>query len=264
MVPDGAAPSVKAEGLCFAYKKKRILQRFNLTVPSGINFLLGPNGAGKTTALRLFATVTRPQGGDLAILGHDPRGRAQLRTIRAETGYLPQVMGYPRGFRVREFLEYCAWLKSVPAQSVSGRITSVATKLTLTEYLGNKMRTLSGGTLRRVGIAQSLIHQPRLVILDEPTAGLDPQQRIQLRGLIRDIAPRTSVIVSTHLVEDVAALADNVTVIADGRVVFHDTVNELASLGSAGADGETPLERGYLAVLSDGAAARNPPDGRQW
>jgi ABC-type multidrug transport system ATPase subunit len=221
----------------------------------GVFGLLGPNGAGKTTLLRMMATVIQPGSGRMRLLGRDPGRYGPRREIRRRLGYLPQNLGYYPGFTVAEFVEYFALLKEMPPGRARQAAATAIERVDLGGRARAKLRTLSGGMLRRAGIAQAIVNDPELLLLDEPTAGLDPEQRVAFRALLRDLGRRATVIVSTHLVEDVGAACGEVALMDAGKIVFQDTPGELATHGEgAGAAGDAPLERGYSAVL---AAARS-------
>jgi ABC-2 type transport system ATP-binding protein len=221
----------------------------------GVFGLLGPNGAGKTTLLRMMATVVPPSSGRVRLLGRDPSDYGPRQEIRRRLGYLPQSLGYYPGFTVAEFVEYFALLKEVPPGRVPQAVASAIERADLGDRARAKLRTLSGGMLRRVGIAQAIVNDPELLLLDEPTAGLDPEQRMAFRALLREFGERATVVVSTHLVEDVGAACTEVGLMDAGQIVFQGTPAELISLGEGtGAAGDAPLERGYSAVL---AAARS-------
>jgi ABC-2 type transport system ATP-binding protein len=227
-----------------------------VTLETGIGVfgLLGPNGAGKTTLLRMMATVIPPNSGRLRLLGRDPGGYGPRREIRRRLGYLPQSLGYYPGFTVAEFVEYFALLKEIPPGRVPQAVATAIERVDLGSRAKAKLRTLSGGMLRRVGIAQAIVNEPELLLLDEPTAGLDPEQRVAFRALLRELGERATVVVSTHLVEDVGAACSEVTLMDAGKIVFHGTPDELTARGQGpGAVGDAPMERGYSAVL---AAAR--------
>jgi ABC-2 type transport system ATP-binding protein len=248
---------VVARGLRFAYGRHAVIHDLDLVVPSGIIGLLGPNGAGKSTLFNMFATLSRPSGGSLTVLGRDVTRSTDVRGLRAQLGYLPQGFGYPSAFTVREFVEYAAWLKRVPARQMPARVQSAISAVDLDSQANTKLRKLSGGMLQRAGIAHALVHQPHLLILDEPTVGLDPQQRVDFRRLLRHIGQEASVVVSTHLVEDVAAVCDHVLVLDQGRVAFSGAAEELGALAPAGpSEGLSPLERGYSAALHGRALDR--------
>ena len=224
----------------------------------GVLGLLGPNGAGKTSLLRMLATVLPPSSGQIRLLDRDPRNAAQRREIRRRLGYLPQNLGYYPAFTVVEFIEYFALLKDVPASRVHKAVAVAVERVDLGANAKARLRTLSGGMLRRVGIAQAIVNDPDLLLLDEPTAGLDPEQRVGFRALLRDLGQAATVVVSTHLVEDVGAACSEVAVLDAGHVVFRGTPAELASRGTGHDVGDAPLERGYSAVLQAArSASRN-------
>jgi ABC-2 type transport system ATP-binding protein len=233
----------------------------SLETGPGVFGLLGPNGAGKTTLLRMMATVVPPSSGGMRLLGRDPGSYAARKEIRRRLGYLPQNLGYYPGFTVAEFIEYFALLKEMPAGQVPRAVAAAIERVDLGSKARAKLRTLSGGMLRRAGIAQAIVNDPELLLLDEPTAGLDPEQRMAFRGLLRDLGQRSTVIVSTHLVEDIGAACSQVAVMNEGQVVFHGTPADLTARGEGtGAAGDAPLERGYSAVLTaarSGLAARS-------
>jgi ABC-type multidrug transport system ATPase subunit len=221
----------------------------------GVFGLLGPNGAGKTSLLRMMATVLPPTSGTLRLLGRDPGAYGPRREIRRRLGYLPQNLGYYPGFTVAEFVEYFALLKEMPPGRVPQAVATAIERVGLGGRARTRLRTLSGGMLRRAGIAQAIVNEPELLLLDEPTAGLDPEQRVAFRALLRDLGERATAMVSTHLVEDVGAACSEVALMDAGKIVFHGTPGELTARGEGtGAAGDAPLERGYSAVL---AAARS-------
>ena len=222
----------------------------SLDVGPGVFGLLGPNGAGKTSLLRMLATVLPPSSGQLRLLDRDPASPAPRREIRRRLGYLPQNLGYYPSFTVVEFVEYFALLKEMPPAGVSAAVAAAVERVDLGGKARAKLRTLSGGMLRRVGIAQAIVNEPELLLLDEPTAGLDPEQRVAFRALLRDLGQRATVIVSTHLVEDVGAACTEVALMDAGKIVFHGTPAELTARGEGRGTGDAPLERGYSAVLA--------------
>jgi ABC-2 type transport system ATP-binding protein len=226
----------------------------NLETGPGVFGLLGPNGAGKTSLLRMMATAIPPSSGRLRLLGRDPGRAGPRREIRRRLGYLPQQLGYYPGFTAAEYVEYFALLKEVPAAQVPAAVTAALGRAELGGQARDRLRTLSGGMLRRVGIAQAIVNEPDLLLLDEPTAGLDPEQRVAFRGLLRDLGRFATVVVSTHLVEDVGAACAQVALLDRGKIVFQGSPDELAARGAGHAVGDAPLERGYSAVL---AAARS-------
>jgi ABC-2 type transport system ATP-binding protein len=225
-----------------------------LTAGPGVLGLLGPNGAGKTSLLRMLATVLPPSSGQLRLLERDPDRPAARREIRRRLGYLPQNLGYYPAFTVVEFIEYFALLKELPPARIPKAVAAAVEQVDLGVKAKARLRTLSGGMLRRVGIAQAIVNDPDLLLLDEPTAGLDPEQRVAFRALLRHLGQHATVVVSTHLVEDVGAACSEVALMDAGQIVFRGTPAELTARGRDHGVGDAPLERGYSAVL---AAARS-------
>jgi ABC-type multidrug transport system ATPase subunit len=246
--------NVEIAGLTRHFGRNQAVAGVDLEAGPGVFGLLGPNGAGKTSLLRMMATVLPPSSGKMRLLGRDPGSYGPRREIRRRLGYLPQNLGYYPSFTVVEFVEYFALLKEMPAARVPAAVAAAVEQADLGDKARAKLRTLSGGMLRRAGIAQAIVNEPELLLLDEPTAGLDPEQRVLFRGLLRDFGQRSTVIVSTHLVEDVAAACSEVMLMDAGRILFHGTPDELIVRGEGHSVGDAPLERGYSAVL---AAARS-------
>lgn len=242
---------VELHKLVQRFGRKEILHGLDLEVGRGVFGLLGPNGAGKTTVLRTLATVIRPAGGTVRLLGLDPQDSKERRALRQRLGYLPQALGYYPNFTVREFVEYFALLKEVPHGEVESAVERAIERVGLGEHAGSKLRTLSGGMLRRAGIAQAILNEPELLLLDEPTAGLDPEQRVAFRALVRDFGERSTVILSTHLVEDVGTVCTDVALLDRGIILFRGTPAALTKVGrKRNTAGDSPLERGYSAVLA--------------
>jgi ABC-2 type transport system ATP-binding protein len=243
--------NVEITDLTRRFGRTQAVAGVTLETGPGVFGLLGPNGAGKTSLLRMLATVIPPSSGRLRLLGRDPGAYGPRKEIRRRLGYLPQNLGYYPGFTVVEFVEYFALLKDMPAGRVPGAVATAVERVDLGDKARAKLRALSGGMLRRVGIAQAIVNQPELLLLDEPTAGLDPEQRVAFRALLRDLGQRATVIVSTHLVEDVGAACSQVALMDQGKLVFHGTPVELtARAEGTAAGGDAPLERGYSAVLA--------------
>jgi len=246
--------NVEITGLTRRFGRTQAVAGVTLQTGPGVFGLLGPNGAGKTSLLRMLATVIPPTSGTLRLLGRDPGAYGPRREIRRRLGYLPQNLGYYPGFTVAEFVEYFALLKDMPAAQVPAAVAAAVERVDLSGKAKARLRTLSGGMLRRVGIAQAIVNEPQLLLLDEPTAGLDPEQRVAFRALLRDLGQRATVVVSTHLVEDVGAACTAVALMDRGKIVFHGTPEELTASDEGHGTGDAPLERGYTAVL---AAARS-------
>ncbi|WP_033320544.1 ABC transporter ATP-binding protein [Streptomyces yerevanensis] len=251
VAPTSYAWEIRAEGLKVRAGLRRMaVDGLDLSLGTGVHGLLGPNGAGKTTLIRSLATVLRPAGGTLELLGTSLGGATDLRELRRLIGYLPQDFGYYKRFTVREFVEYMAWLKEVPRRDIPAAVQRAVERVGLADRADDRMRTLSGGMVRRAGIAQAIVNDPRILLLDEPTVGLDPAQRLRFRELLHELGIDTCVVVSTHLVEDVAAACTEVVLLAEGKLVFEGTPNELAAAGGPKDVGDSPIERGYSALLA--------------
>lgn len=244
-----AGEGVIIRGLRQGYGRRLVIPDLDMDLSPGVFGLLGPNGAGKTTLLQTLATAVHPQGGSIQILGRDLNNARQLREVRRRLGFLPQRLGYFPGFTVREFVEYSAWLREVPTSEISAKTAKAVAAVDLTGMADKKLKSLSGGTLRRAGIAQAIVNEPKLLILDEPTSGLDPEQRAVFRGLMRTYGATSVVIVATHLVEDIATACTDVAVMYGGRVVFRGSPEELTLARASDSLGDTPLEQGYTTVL---------------
>jgi ABC-2 type transport system ATP-binding protein len=225
-----SAPTVQLRGAAKHYRGTAALAGVDLDLYQGVVGLLGPNGAGKTTLLRMLATVLGADRGSVRILGHDPADGAARTEIRRRLGYLPQELGYPRGFSAYGFLDYMAVLKEWddPAQR-RGEVRRVLEQVDLGDRATKRIRALSGGQRRRVGLAQALLGTPELLVLDEPTTGLDPEQRVSLRHVLAEVGRAATVVVATHQTEDVAALCERVVVLDSGAVRFDGAVRDLVA-----------------------------------
>ncbi len=242
--------NIEITDLTRRFGRNQAVSGVDLEAGPGVLGLLGPNGAGKTSLLRMMATVIPPTSGSLRLLDRDPRAFDERREIRRRLGYLPQNLGYYPGFTVAEFVEYFALLKDMPAARVPRAVAAAVERVGLGDRTRAKLRTLSGGMLRRVGIAQAIVNEPELLLLDEPTVGLDPEQRVSIRELLRGFRERATVVVSTHLVEDVGAACSEVALMDRGRIVFLGSPEELRIRGEGSGAGDSGLERGYSAVLA--------------
>ena len=206
----------------------RALAGVDLDLKPGVTGLLGPNGAGKTTLLRLLATALPPSRGQVRVLGLDPEVPAERTGIRRQLGYQPQEAGFPRGFTAFAFVDYIALLKeqSQPAARHAD-VRRVLDLVGLSDLGSKRIRAMSGGQRRRVWLAQALLGSPAVLILDEPTTGVDPEQRVVLRTVLAEIARTSVVVLSTHQTEDVAALCERVIVLDQGRVRYDGPVTDL-------------------------------------
>ncbi|MCH7230619.1 ATP-binding cassette domain-containing protein [Glycomyces sp. L485] len=242
---------LKASGLVQGYGTKTVLDGIDFVARPGVTGLLGPNGAGKTTLLRTLATAEPVRAGALTVAGRDATVPRELPSIRRELGFLPQEFGYPKGFTVREFVDYSAWLRGVRSEDRSRLVREALEATAMSDSASTKMSRLSGGMRQRAGIAATIAGDPKVVILDEPTVGLDPMQRIGFREIMTSIPARFEAVVllSTHLVEDVGACCDEVAVMRSGEIVHSGPVKDFAEVAEAEAPGATDLERAYATVL---------------
>jgi ABC-2 type transport system ATP-binding protein len=223
--------TVEARSVEKRFGRVRALTGVSFEVGPGITGLLGPNGAGKTTLLRILATVMSPDGGSVRLLGRDPSNGHERLAIRRSLGYMPQEPGFHRGFSSFAFVDYIAILKEMTdAGARHAEVARVLGLVGLEAQAAKRIRTLSGGMRRRLALAQALLGDPSLLVLDEPTAGLDPEQRLRFRELISEIATRQTVMLSTHQTEDVATLCNHVIVIDSGSVLFEGTPGQLAEI----------------------------------
>ena len=204
------------------------LNNVDMSIPNGMFGLLGPNGAGKTTLMRILAGILRPTGGTIQVGtfdGNTEKGRTAIKHI---LGYLPQDLGMYPDLSAREFLDYIGILKGMNnREERQERVEELLEVVTLRNVAGRKLKTFSGGMKRRVGIAQALMNDPKLLIVDEPTAGLDPEERIRFRNLLSDLAGERTVLLSTHIVEDIAQTCRNLAIMNNGHVTFQGTTSDL-------------------------------------
>lgn len=222
------SPGIEFEGLSKSFGASQALSELNLELTTGTVGLLGPNGAGKTTLQRILATVLSPDAGRMRILGEDPTTGAGRLEIRGRLGYLPQEAGLHPGFTAFEFVDYVAILKEMTnRRSRHIEVRRVLQMTELSDQAHRKIKALSGGTRRLVLLAQALLGDPELLVLDEPTSSLDPEQRLKFRAMISRLPTPRLVIISTHQTEDVAALCQTVVVMDAGRVLFQGTCPEL-------------------------------------
>ena len=207
------------------YKDKEAVRKFNYTFTNGVYGLLGENGAGKTTLMRLICGVLQPTGGSIYCddIEIDSMGAEYRRLL----GYLPQDFGYYGDFTAERFLRYMAALKALPEDYADSRIDELLDMVELKNVKKKKLKTFSGGMIRRIGIAQALLNNPEILILDEPTAGLDPKERVRFRNVISSLGKNRMVLLSTHIVSDIDYIADRILIMKNGELIQEGTEKEI-------------------------------------
>jgi ABC-2 type transport system ATP-binding protein len=240
----------------------RALDDVSLTVPGGILGLLGANGAGKTTLMRLLTGLIRPDRGRITIGGHDMATAEGRLAVQRVLGYLPQDLGMYPDLSAREFLDYVALLKGLDDRSSRRRrVGELLELVNLSDAADRKLRGYSGGMRRRVGIAQALLNDPELLIVDEPTAGLDPEERIRFRTLLSQLAGNRTVLLSTHIVDDVAQTCTELAVLGRGRLIYRGTARDLTaraegSVWSLVTSGPVPSVGVVVSAVAGGGTTR--------
>ncbi|MEV1069884.1 ATP-binding cassette domain-containing protein [Streptomyces sp. NPDC050263] len=222
---------ISAARLTVRHRRTTAIDSLDLELGPGVHALLGPNGAGKSSLLRVLATASGAVEGELKLLDRDPRRPSDRLEIRRRLRYLPQTFGMFRGFTVRECVSYAGWLKDMPSLRTPRAVERAVEQVGLTERIDDKYRTLSGGMQRRVGIAQALVNSPWMLLLDEPTTGLDIQERERFHALLRQLAATTTVILSTHLMEDVTSCCETAVILHSARKLFHGSLDQLHAAG---------------------------------
>jgi ABC-2 type transport system ATP-binding protein len=211
----------------------RAIDGIDLQIGSGMFGLLGPNGAGKTTLMRILAGIVNPTGGKVHVDGHDLTTEKGKQAVKSMLGYLPQELGMYPDLTAFQFVDYMAILKGLDApKERSQRVEKVLEMVGLAQESGRKIKGFSGGMKRRVGIAQALVNDPKLLIVDEPTAGLDPEERIRFRNLLVNLAADRTVLLSTHIVEDIGQTCRDLAVLSRGQVIFRGSPPELIQAAS--------------------------------
>lgn len=206
------------------YGKKSALKNVSVTIHSGMYGLLGRNGAGKTSLMRILATLSVPSSGEISMNGIPIKETAKIREI---VGYLPQDFSFYRNMSVYGAMDYLGLLSNIPDKIRKERISALLEQVNLKENVRTKVKALSGGMKRRLGIAQALLHNPQILIVDEPTAGLDPEERIRFRNLLSEFAEDRIVILSTHISSDVESSCENIGVLDNGRMIWSGGTEEL-------------------------------------
>ena len=207
---------LSVERLSKQYKNKIAVDRVSFSLSEGVTGLLGANGAGKTTLMRMMTGILAPTSGEITADGI----AVQTEEYRSLLGYLPQDFGYYPEFTAKEFVRYIAALKGLDKNTAKRKTDELLDLVGLSDVADKKIKTFSGGMKQRVGIAQAIVNDPRILILDEPTAGLDPKERVRFRNLIADIGKDTIVLFSTHIVSDIDSIASNLLMMRDGQIIY--------------------------------------------
>ncbi|SEN39846.1 ABC transporter ATP-binding protein [Lihuaxuella thermophila] len=236
---------LRISGLVKDYGKQRALNHVDLVIEPGMFGLLGPNGAGKTTLMRILTTLITPTEGTVQYGDLNWKDASSVRKI---IGYLPQKFSVYKQIRVDEALKHIAVLKGV--EKIENTVQSVLDKVNLTEHARKKIGQLSGGMLRRVGIAQAILGNPKIIVVDEPTAGLDPEERIRFRKLLRSLGKDSIVIISTHIVEDIETTCQKVAILHTGNVIKEGSAEEIAR-AAEGKVWETTVSQDEFYDLAD-------------
>lgn len=206
------------------YGKKQVLYDVNVTIEKGMFGLLGRNGAGKTTLMKTLATLLPVKEGEVSICGIPLEKGSEIRPL---IGYLPQDFTMYQTMTVREAMDYLGVLSGIKKEERKVKIEELLKKVNLSEHAAKKVKALSGGMKRRLGIAQALLHDPKVLIVDEPTAGLDPEERIRFRNLLSEVADKRIVILSTHIVGDIEASCEKLAILNEGHLLYLGTVENL-------------------------------------
>jgi ABC-2 type transport system ATP-binding protein len=234
------------DGIGRDYGRTVALNSVSFALTPGVTGLVGVNGAGKSTLLRILAGALRPSRGSVCFDGLDPYGRGRRRFLR-RTSLMPQALELPPDARVVDAVAYCGWLRGLPAAGLRDRAREVLGDVGLADRGGQRVRTLSGGMVRRAALAQALISAPDVLLLDEPTTGLDPEQRATVRGLISELPRDSAIVVSSHVMEDLEQLADRIIVLDGGEMAHCGSLAEFCGkFGGPAASAETA----FLSLLT--------------
>ena len=219
--------TIKITDLSKNFGSKQALKNISLDINQGMFGLLGPNGAGKTTLMKIISTLLKKSSGEVIVCGIPVEKSSEIRGL---IGYLPQDFSMYGNMNAYEALDYLATLSGMRKSERKTKVPELLEKVNLLEQRKTKVKAMSGGMKRRLGIAQSMIHDPKVIIVDEPTAGLDPEERVRFRNLLCEIAKDRIVLLSTHIVGDIEATCEEIAVLNQGEIVFRGTVRELLKL----------------------------------
>jgi ABC-2 type transport system ATP-binding protein len=247
---DRSPDAVGLDRVSHSYGRTQALIDVTLDLEVGTTALLGRNGAGKSTLCRILTGLAKPTTGTVVREGCDLASQADWQRHHAGTGWLPQTLRLPMSMTLVQYLRYAAWLKGLDAERSEAGLHDALTRTDLHQHSSRRLGHLSGGMLRRAGIAQAIVHDPRLLVLDEPTVGLDPEQRSWFHEVIQELSRDRMVLMSTHLMEDVDVVADRVAILDDGVLLFDDSVTALALRLGSGPSSPEILRAAFQDVVS--------------
>ena len=219
---------LEIRNLNFNYKNKKALDNINLTLTDGVVALLGPNGAGKSTLMRLLVTLYETSIGEIEL--NNIKYSKNNEKIKANVGYVPQDFDMYNNINGQEYLEFVAKMRGVSKNDLKKHKQKVVSKVNLDKFINKKIGTYSGGVKRRLGIAQALIGDSKLIVMDEPTVGLDPEQRNEFRRLLPEISKNSIVLISTHIVEDIQFNCDKLIILNQGKILYDGTINKFIDM----------------------------------
>lgn len=239
-------------------RRSLILKDLSITCTSRRIAILGPNGAGKTTLFSILATLTRPDSGSISVEPFDLSSGEPLEAYRNGLGIVPQDFRAMPSYTCSEFLEYVAWLKRVEVRAVEGRIRDVLDRVNLADNARTPVKALSGGMRQRLGLAQAMIGEPTVLLMDEPTAGLDPVERDRFAASMRNLAGDPVVVFTTHLSSDVVAVAHEVVVLQEGRALFCGLLGDLVEQGAGSREvAADSVDKAYISIIAGSFEGRS-------
>lgn len=252
MSADASDAPVEVRGVSYAYQRTAALMDVSFTLRPGLTGVLGPNGAGKSTLLTIVSTALVPTAGTVLTFGQDVGDTSARASARRRIGFLPQRFDIMRSSACLRNVEYAAWAQGVDAARCRAAAVNALDQVNLADVAHRRASALSGGQRQRLGIACAIAHEPSVLVLDEPTVGLDPAQRAEVRANLLAVADDRCVLVSTHIVEDLDRIADRILVLAGGRLRFDGTRDELSDLAPVDTPRHHRLEAAYLSLTSEG------------
>lgn len=237
---------IEISNLSKIYKNETVaLDNISLNIGTGVFGLLGRNGAGKTTLLRILTTILKPTEGDVNILGLELNEK-NYKKIKQNVGYIPQEFGFYKEFTVKEIMEYVCILRNIDNQKSKAVIDNALKNLNLKAHKNKKYKNLSGGMKRRLGLAQAMLEEPKILIVDEPTAGVDPQERINIRNILREYGAEHTVIFSTHIIEDIEHICSKLAILDFGKLIFCGDVEKILNSGISLEDAYINMTKGVF------------------